>query len=139
MSEFALAHLSGYRAAVAAIAALSPLRFRRGWSQVDIDGIVHPVTVRVVASAIAQAEREHADALLIRLSTPGGLMDATRDIVEQIFHSPVPVIMWTGPSGARAASAGFFLLEAGDVAAMAPGTNTGASHPVLATAARWIP
>ncbi len=58
-------------------------------------------------------------------------MDATREIVEQIFHSPVPVIMWTGPSGARAASAGFFLLEAGDVAAMAPGTNTGASHPVL--------
>jgi membrane-bound serine protease (ClpP class) len=99
--------------------------------EVDIEGIVHPVTVRVVSSAMAQAEREHADALLIRLSTPGGFMDATREIVEQIFHSPVPVITWTGPSGARAASAGFFLLEAGDVAAMAPGTNTGASHPVL--------
>lgn len=101
--------------------------------EVDISGIVHPVTVRVVSSAIAQAEREHADALLIRLSTPGGFMDATRDIIEQIFHSSVPVIVWTGPSGARAASAGFFLLEAGDVAAMAPGTNTGASHPVLAS------
>ncbi len=101
--------------------------------EVSIDGIVHPVTVSVVRSAIAQAEREHADALLIRLSTPGGFMDATREIVEEIFHSPVPVIMWTGPAGARAASAGFFLLEAGDIAAMAPGTNTGASHPVLAS------
>ena len=58
-------------------------------------------------------------------------MDATRDIVEEILRSPVPVITWTGPAGARAASAGFFILEAGDIAAMAPGTNTGASHPVL--------
>lgn len=99
--------------------------------EVDIDGIVHPITVSVVSTAIKQAEREHADALLIRLSTPGGFLDATREIIEQIFHSPVPVIMWTGPAGARAASAGFFLLEAGDIAAMAPGTNTGASHPVL--------
>src|SRR4051794_41815682 len=60
-------------------------------------------------------------------------MDSMRDIVEQIFRCPVPVIIWTGPSGARAASAGFFLLEAADVAAMAPGTNTGASHPVLSS------
>lgn len=85
------------------------------------------------------AEREHADALLIRLSTPGGFMEATRDIVGQIFHSPVPVIMWTGPSGARAASAGFFLLESGDIAAMAPGTNTGASHPVQANGGEMDP
>ncbi|MDP9052824.1 MAG: nodulation protein NfeD [Acidobacteriota bacterium] len=103
--------------------------------QADVDGIISPVTSHIVASAIAQANREHADAVLIRLSTPGGLMDATRDIVQQIFSSPVPVIVWTGPSGARAASAGFFLLEAGDVAAMAPGTNTGASHPVLPSGA----
>lgn len=103
--------------------------------EVDIDGIVHPVTVGVVSSAIAQAQHEHADALLIRLSTPGGFMDAMREIIELVFHSPVPVIMWTGPAGARSASAGFFLLEAGDIAAMAPGTNTGASHPVSATGA----
>jgi membrane-bound serine protease (ClpP class) len=127
-------------AAAAAIAALfcaAPLPARV--LQVDIDGIVHPATSGVVASAIAQAQREHADALLIRLSTPGGLMDATRDIVEQIFRCSIPVIVWTGPSGARAASAGFFLLEAGDVAAMAPGTNTGASHPVLSTGAEMEP
>jgi membrane-bound serine protease (ClpP class) len=98
--------------------------------QVDVTGIVHPVTVEVISSALDQAEAQHADAVIIRLSTPGGLLDSTREIVERIFRSPVPVIMWVGPAGARAASAGFFLLEAGDVAAMAPGTNTGASHPV---------
>ena len=118
--------------AVAAIAALlfaAPLPARI--VQVDVDGIISPVTSHVVASAFDQAKQQHADAVLIRLSTPGGLMDASRDLVEQIFRSPVPVIVWTGPSGARAASAGFFLLEAADVASMAPGTNTGASHPVL--------
>ncbi len=103
--------------------------------QVDVTGIVHPVTVEIVSSAIAQAETEHDSAVLIRLSTPGGIIDSTREIVESIFHSKVPVIMWVGPSGARAASAGFFLLEAGNTAAMAPGTNTGASHPVSVSGA----
>src|SRR5439155_18039205 len=74
---------------------------------------------------------EHADAILLRLNTPGGLMDAMRETVEKIVASPVPVITYVTPSGGRAASAGFFLLEAGDVAAMAPGSNTGAAHPVL--------
>ncbi len=103
--------------------------------QVDIAGIVHPITVEVVSAALARAQVEHADAVIIHLSTPGGLLDSTREIVEAVLHSPVPVIMWVGPAGARAASAGFFLLEAGDVAAMAPGTNTGASHPVTGTGA----
>jgi membrane-bound serine protease (ClpP class) len=106
---------------------------------VEVTGVVHPVTEEVVASAIEQAKLRHADALLIRLSTPGGLLDATRGIVEQVFRSPVPVVMWVGPSGARAASAGFFLLECGDVAAMAPGTNTGASHPVTLDGAQMDP
>jgi membrane-bound serine protease (ClpP class) len=124
-------------AAIAASLCAAPLHAHV--VQADLDSIIEPVTSQVVASAIAHAEREHADALLIRLSTPGGLMDATRDIVEQIFRCPIPVIVWTGPSGARAASAGFFLLEAGDVAAMAPGTNTGASHPVLAGGGQMDP
>jgi membrane-bound serine protease (ClpP class) len=103
--------------------------------QVDVTGIVHPVTVEIMTAAISQAQAEHADALLVRLSTPGGLLDSTREVIEQVLHSPVPVVMWVGPGGARAASAGFFLLEAGDIAAMAPGTNTGASHPVSGSGA----
>ncbi len=98
---------------------------------VDINGIVHPVTVEIVSSAIAQAQAQHADAILLRLNTPGGLMDAMRQIIEKIVASPIPVIGYVTPGGGRAASAGFFLLEACDVAAMAPGTNTGAAHPVL--------
>jgi membrane-bound serine protease (ClpP class) len=97
---------------------------------VDVDGIVHPVTAEVVAGAIAQARSEGAAALLIRLNTPGGLMDAMRETIEEMIACPVPVITYVAPSGGRAASAGFFLLEAGEVAAMAPGTNTGAAHPV---------
>ncbi len=98
---------------------------------VDVGGIVHPVTVEIVSRALDQAKRENADAVLLRLNTPGGLMDAMHQTIEKIVASPIPVITYVTPSGGRAASAGFFLLEAGDIAAMAPGTNTGAAHPVL--------
>ena len=98
---------------------------------IDVDGVIHPITNEIVARAINQAHSEDAALVLIRLSTPGGLINASRDIVQQIVSSPVPVATYIAPSGARAASAGFFILEAGDVAAMAPGTNTGASSPVL--------
>jgi membrane-bound serine protease (ClpP class) len=99
--------------------------------RIDIQDTIHPITTEYIGRAIDYAARTHAEALLIRLSTPGGLSDATREIIEKIVASPVPVIIWVAPSGARAASAGFFILEAADVAAMAPGTNTGAAHPVL--------
>ncbi len=98
---------------------------------VSVDGMVHPVTVEIIKHAIEQAQAEHAELLLIRLNTPGGLLDATRHIVEELSAAPLPVVTYVTPSGGRAASAGFFLLEAGDVAAMAPGTNTGAASPVL--------
>ena len=98
---------------------------------VPVDGVVHPITVEIINHAIEQAQAEHAAVLLIRLDTPGGLLDATRQIIQQLSASPVPIVTYVTPSGARAASAGFFLLEAGDVAAMAPGTNTGAASPVL--------
>ena len=98
---------------------------------VDVNGVVHPVTVEILSRAIQQAQQSNADAILLRLNTPGGLMNATRETIEKIVASPIPVITYVTPSGGRAASAGFFLLEAGDVAAMAPGTNTGAAHPVL--------
>ena len=99
----------------------------------DVDGVVHPITVEIVAGAIAQARQENASLLILRLNTPGGLMDAMRETIQEIVASPVPVATFVAPSGGRAASAGFFLLESGDVAAMAPATNTGAAHPVLMT------
>ena len=97
---------------------------------VDVDGVVHPVTTEIVGHAIAQAKAQNADLVIVRLNTPGGLMDAMRDTMGEILRSPVPVVTFVAPSGARAASAGFFILESADVAAMAPGTNTGAAHPV---------
>src|SRR5580765_7241395 len=98
---------------------------------VNVDSVVHPITVEIIGHAIEQASRENAAAVLLRLNTPGGLIDATREINSRIVASRVPVIAYVTPSGGRAASAGFFLLQAADVAAMAPGTNTGASSPVL--------
>jgi len=98
---------------------------------VDVDGMIHPVTADILSRAIQQAKQEDAALLLVRLNTPGGLMDAMRQSIEEIVAAPMPVVTYVAPSGARAASAGFFILEAGDVAAMAPGTNTGAAHPVL--------
>jgi len=97
---------------------------------VDVDGVVHPVTVEIVGDAIGRAKAENAALVIVRLNTPGGLMDAMRETIEKIVSSPVPVVTYVAPSGGRAASAGFFILESGDVAAMAPGTNTGAAHPV---------
>src|SRR5215813_8036838 len=98
---------------------------------VDIDSIIHPITVEIVGNAIDQASRENDAAVLLRLNTPGGLLEATREITSKIVASRVPVIAYVTPSGGRAASAGFFILVAADIAAMAPGTNTGASSPVL--------
>src|SRR6202158_3390312 len=98
---------------------------------VDIDGAIHPITVDLLAHALDQAASQNAAAVWLRLNTPGGLLDATRQMNEKIVASRVPVIAYVTPSGGRAASAGFFILESADVAAMAPGTNTGASSPVL--------
>jgi membrane-bound serine protease (ClpP class) len=99
--------------------------------RLDIHDTIHPITLEYITRGIAQAKAQHADAVLIRISTPGGLAEATREIIQQIVASPVPVIIYVAPSGARAASAGFFILESADIAAMAPGTNTGAAHPVM--------
>jgi membrane-bound serine protease (ClpP class) len=98
---------------------------------VTIEGEIHPITVEIVGHAIEQAQSENASLLLVRINTPGGLLDATRELIQKLDASTVPVVTYVEPSGARAASAGFFVLEAGDIAAMAPGTNTGASSPVL--------
>lgn len=99
--------------------------------KVVLDDTIQPITKELVERTIDNAAQQHAQAVLIELSTPGGLVDSTRDIIEKILASPVPVIVYVAPSGARAASAGFYILESADIAAMAPGTNTGAAHPVL--------
>src|SRR5579862_2314668 len=98
--------------------------------KIVVDDAIHPITDEYIGRAIAQAEHEKDQALLIEINTPGGLLDSTRNIIEKIVASNVPVIIYVAPSGSRAASAGFFILESADVAAMAPGTNTGAAHPV---------
>ena len=98
--------------------------------KIRVDDTIQPITAEYIDRAIEQARQTKADAVLIELSTPGGLLDSTRSIIEKILASPVPVIVYVAPTGARAASAGFFILQSADVAAMAPGTNTGAAHPV---------
>jgi membrane-bound serine protease (ClpP class) len=98
---------------------------------VSVDNVIHPITVEILSHAIEQASREHADLLLIRLNTPGGMLEATRQAIEKITAARVPVVTFVTPSGGRAASAGFFLLESGDIAAMADGTNAGAASAVL--------
>lgn len=99
--------------------------------KVEIRDTIQPISAGRLERAIDQAGKDGSDALLVELDTPGGLLDSTRQMVGGILRSRVPVIVYVTPAGARAASAGFFLLESADVAAMAPGTNTGASHPVL--------
>ncbi len=91
---------------------------------------IQPVSAGQLDRAIARANTDGAQALLVELDTPGGLLDSTRAMAGAILSSRVPVIVYVAPAGARAGSAGFFLLEAADVAAMAPGTNAGAAHPV---------
>ncbi len=104
--------------------------------KIRLDDTIQPISAEYVDRAIEHARQTNADAVLIELSTPGGLVTSTREMIQKILASPVPVIVYVAPAGSNAASAGFFILEAADVAAMAPGTNTGAAHPVILGAAR---
>lgn len=99
--------------------------------RIRIDDMIHPITDEFVGRALDEAAAVHAESVLIELSTPGGLDVSMRSIMQRMIKSPVPVIVYVTPGGARAASAGFFILEAADIAAMAPGTNTGAAHPII--------
>jgi membrane-bound serine protease (ClpP class) len=100
--------------------------------ELKLDDQITPASAEVIISAIERAEREGASALIITLNTPGGFDTAMREIISRMDSSRVPIIVYVAPSGARAASAGFIILIAADVAAMAPGTATGAAHPVSA-------
>ena len=96
----------------------------------DVTNFVHPITVEMVAHGLEQARQQDASAVLIRLNTRGGMLDSARQIVQKFVVSPVPVVTYVTPSTAGAASAGFLLLEGGDVAAMAPGTRAGTAGPL---------
>ncbi|MGH9458445.1 MAG: NfeD family protein [Thermoanaerobaculia bacterium] len=112
------------------LALLAPAA-RAGVGKIVLDQMILPVTEDIIEEALADAAAAGDEALLIQLATPGGLETSTRGIVNRILAAELPVVVWVAPSGARAASAGFFILMAADVAAMAPGTNTGAAHPVV--------
>jgi membrane-bound serine protease (ClpP class) len=99
--------------------------------KIVVNDTIQPVTEEYIARAIDEAARRGDQAVLIEINTPGGLVESTRHIIEKMTSSQVPVILYVAPTGSRAGSAGMFILEAADVAAMAPGTNAGAAHPVL--------
>lgn len=98
---------------------------------VEFDTIITPITALRITKAIDEAEQAGDDLVLIELDTPGGMVDSMEKIVQSMLGAEVPVVVWVGPAGAKAASAGFFILVAADVAAMAPGTRTGAASVVL--------
>ena len=99
-------------------------------AHIEIEGVISPVTLRLVGLAIDRAQAERAQALVIQLDTPGGLERSMRSIVQRMMNADVPVVVYVAPTGARAASAGVFITMAAHVAAMAPATNIGAASPV---------
>jgi membrane-bound serine protease (ClpP class) len=96
----------------------------------QVEGIINPVVVEYMTDSLRRAEEAKAVAVIFQLDTPGGLVDSTREIVKALLNANVPTVVYVAPSGARAASAGTFITMAGHIAAMAPGTNIGAAHPV---------
>jgi membrane-bound serine protease (ClpP class) len=115
---------------VAVVLPTTPVQAQGSVFVTDVEGAIGVATQRQIAQAIDAARAREAAALIVRLDTPGGLVSATRTIVQALIASPVPVIVYVSPSGARAASAGTFIVYASHVAAMAPGTNIGAATPV---------
>jgi len=99
--------------------------------KLTIHDTIQPITADYLQRGLREAAQLHAQAVLITMGTPGGLLDSTRVMVQAIEQSSVPVILFISPAGSRAGSAGFFLLESADIAAMAPGTNAGAAHPIV--------
>jgi membrane-bound serine protease (ClpP class) len=99
--------------------------------ELKLDGEVEPVLATYIDEGLSDAAKRHASLILIAMDTPGGLSDSMKDIIQHILVSPVPVAVYVSPTGARAASAGFFILLSADIAAMAPATHTGAASPII--------
>ena len=127
---FGLISISAFVLAVSA-AGQHPLAQQSLVDKFVLSDTIQPITQGELDRAIAKANTDGAHALLIELDTPGGLLDSTRAMVGAILSSRVPIIVYVSPAGARAGSAGFFILESADIAAMGPGTNAGAAHPVI--------
>lgn len=106
--------------------------------RLQIDGEIEPVLAEYLVNGIEQAARDHSSLILITMNTPGGLDTSMREIIQAILRSPVPVVTYVYPTGSRAASAGFFILLSADVAAMAPGTDTGAASPIMEVAGQTV-
>src|SRR5712692_6917075 len=119
------------RVLLAVVAVACSLSANASVLRITVNDMIHPISDEYIGRALADAARVKDAAVIIELSTPGGLIESTRSIVEKMMTSRVPVIVYVSPTGSRAASAGFFILESADIAAMAPGTNTGAAHPVV--------
>src|SRR2546429_9775887 len=98
--------------------------------KIVVNDTIHPITDEYIGRALAEAQRNKDRALLIELNTPGGLLESTRNIIEEITAAPVPVIIYVTPGGSRAASAGVFFLANGDGGATGSGATTGRAHPV---------
>jgi membrane-bound serine protease (ClpP class) len=115
------------------LAALAFLSFpaRAEILKVVINDTIQPISAEYISRAIDEAHRRNDQAILIEINTPGGLVSSTRDIIEKITASSVPIIVYVTPTGGHAGSAGIFILESADIAAMAPGTAAGAAHPVM--------
>jgi membrane-bound serine protease (ClpP class) len=113
-----------------ALALLGPLSASAAILKIKVDAPIHPITSEYIVRALETADKEGADLVLLTLDTPGGLDTSMREIISAVVNAKTPVAVWVGPSGSRAASAGFFIALAADVFAMAPGTSTGAAHPV---------
>ena len=101
----------------------------------EVDSIIHPASARYMIDTIDRADEANAELLVFTLRTPGGLVDSTRDIVTKMIAARTPIAVFVAPSGARAASVGFIITIAADIAAMAPGTHIGAAHPVSGSGA----
>ena len=114
-----------------AIIAIAPSASAQGVYELQINGEIEPILADYIVSGINTANRDNAGLILITINTPGGLDSSMRDIIAAILHSRVPVVTYVTPSGSRAASAGFFILISADIAAMSPGTDTGAASPLL--------
>jgi membrane-bound serine protease (ClpP class) len=106
--------------------------------ELRIDGEIEPILAEYIVNGIDAANREHASLILITINTPGGLDTSMRQIIQAILQSKVPVVNYVFPTGSRAASAGFFILLSADVAAMAPGTDTGAASPIMEVAGQSV-